>query len=134
MPATFADAGEFLADVRALEAAGAEVVGLDAEGPDERVLLGAMAAVTSRIKLRVAGGDAADVLDRISRGRMVGEQAGERWVAIDIPRDRESWAAALREHEAAGATGVTVPWDPRLIDLLRNPDPDDRSDLQMSVG
>jgi hypothetical protein len=30
---------------------------------------------------------------------------------------------------------VVVRWDPRLIDLLRNPDAeDDRSDLQMSTG
>jgi len=29
---------------------------------------------------------------------------------------------------------VIVAWDPRLIDLLRNPEPDDRSDLLMSTG
>ena len=40
----------------------------------------------------------------------------------------------LRDHETAGATGVIVPWDPRLIDLLRNPEADDRGDLLMSTG
>ncbi|TME43109.1 MAG: hypothetical protein E6I61_00220, partial [Chloroflexi bacterium] len=54
MPAEIGDAGEFLADVRALEAAGAEMVGLDAESDEQRVLMGAIAAVTSRIKLLLA--------------------------------------------------------------------------------
>jgi hypothetical protein len=42
--------------------------------------------------------------------------------------------ATLGAHEDAGATGIIVPWDPRLIDLLRNPDPEDRSDLLISTG
>ena len=51
-----------------------------------------------------------------------------------MPTDREAWKAMLGDQEKQGATGVIVPWDPRLIDLLRNPEPDDRSDLQMSTG
>ena len=43
-------------------------------------------------------------------------------------------AATLDTHESAGATGVIVAWDPRLIDLLRNPEADDRGDLLMSTG
>ena len=36
---------------------------------------------------------------------------------------------------AAGAAGVILPNDPRLIDLLRNPDIiEDRSDLKLSFG
>jgi hypothetical protein len=134
MPAAFPDAGEFLADIRALEAAGAEMVGLDGDGPEQQVLLGAMAAVTDRIRLRVPGPGPGEMLGKLSRGRAIGETPGEAWIAIEMPADRESWSAALREHEGAGATGVIVRWDPRLIDLLRNPEPDDRSDLQMSVG
>ena len=135
MPATFADAGEFLADVRALEAAGVEVIGLEGDGPDRASILGAIAAVTYRVRLRAASHESADILQRLSRGRALAVMPdGEKWVAIAVPPDRESWAAALREHEAAGATGVIVPWDPRLIDLLRNPEPDDRSDLLMSTG
>jgi hypothetical protein len=62
------------------------------------------------------------------------EPDGEAWVEVPMPPDRESWAAMLREKEAAGAHGVIVRWDPRLIDLLRNPEPEDRSDLLMSTG
>jgi hypothetical protein len=135
MPATFEDAGEFLADVRALEAAGAEMVGLDGDGPERWIVLGAIAAVTDRLKLRLAGADPLAILQKLSRGRaMVGEPDGEKWVSIPMPADRDSWSAAVREAEEAGATGVVVSWDPRLIDLLRNPEPDDRSDLLMSTG
>jgi hypothetical protein len=35
----------------------------------------------------------------------------------------------------SGATGIVLPNDPRLIDLLRNPDVvDDRSDLNIATG
>jgi hypothetical protein len=37
--------------------------------------------------------------------------------------------------ESAGATGLIVSWDPRLIDLLRSAgEPDDRSDLLIATG
>ena len=58
----------------------------------------------------------------------------EKWIALPVPLDRDAWNAALADSEAAGATGVIVPWSDRLIDLLRNPEPDDRSDLLMSTG
>lgn len=133
IPAAFDDAAELLADVRALEAAGAEMIELDGGGNE--AVLGAIAAVTHRVRLRVPEGLHADVLQKLSRGRVVtGETEGERWVALSMPPDRESWAAMLRDQEAAGVTGVVVPWDPRLVDLLRNPEPDDRSDLLMSTG
>ena len=70
-----------------------------------------------------------------SGGRATSEhEPGERWVEADVPPHREGWAALLREKEEAGVTGIVVRWDPRLIDLLRNPEPDDRSDLLMSTG
>lgn len=133
MPAPAGDPGEFLADVRALDASGAEMVSIPAGGAATWILLGAVAASTERIKLWVAEPDAAGVLRRISGGRVV-EAPGEGWAPIAMPPDRESWAAALKEQEAAGADGVIVDWDPRLIDLLRNPEADDRSDLLMSTG
>lgn len=58
----------------------------------------------------------------------------EIWASIEMPQDREAWAATTDAYRAAGATGVIVPWNERLIDLLRNPNPDDRSDLLMSTG
>ena len=135
LPATISDTGEFLADVRALEAAGAAMIGLEGEGLDQSILMGAIAAVTERIRLRLSNPEPAAILQQLSRGRVVvGEPDGERWVKIPIPPDRSAWAAALAEHEAAGATGVIVAWDLRLIDLLRNPEPDDRSDLLISTG
>ena len=57
------------------------------------------------------------------------------WPRIKLPDDREHLAPPLREYEAAGATGIIVPADPKLLDLLRNVDgDDDRSDLQLAQG
>jgi alkanesulfonate monooxygenase SsuD/methylene tetrahydromethanopterin reductase-like flavin-dependent oxidoreductase (luciferase family) len=59
----------------------------------------------------------------------------ESWSRIKVPDDREQWQRTLREYEAAGAYGVIVPADPKLLDLLRNVDgDDDRSDLQLAQG
>ena len=135
LPATFADAGEALADARALEAAGAEMISLEGDGPDRTALLGAIALATDRVRLHLSASDPVATLRRLSGGRASTAYAdGERWVDARVPADREAWAALLREHEADGVTGIVVPWDPRLIDLLRNPEPDDRSDLLMSTG
>jgi hypothetical protein len=135
MPAAIGDSAEFVADVRALEAAGAHMVGVDADGDDGWILLGAIAAVTGRVKIWARSAEPPAVVHKLSRGRVVvGQPPGETWVAIPTPSSRDAWAAAIQEHTAAGATGVIVPWDPRLIDLLRNPEPEDRSDLLMSTG
>jgi len=58
----------------------------------------------------------------------------EMWASIAAPRDRESWAQVVSSYDAAGVSGVIVPWSPRLVDLLRNPEPDDRTDLLISTG
>ncbi len=128
------DAGDYLANVRALEAAGAELLAVPGGGDEALVLLGAIAAVTDRIKLGVQTNVPA-ALEAIARGRVViGTPASERWIDMELPPTRSAWVEAVANHEAAGMTGVMVPWDPRLIDLLRNPEPDDRSDLLMSTG
>jgi len=135
MPATIDDAGEFLADVRALEAAGAKLIGLEGNGREQAILLAAIAAVTESVQLHLSDPEAIALLQKLSRGRIVTSMPlGETWVEMSMPSDRDSWTASLRAHEAAGAHGVIVAWDPRLIDLLRNPEPDDRSDLLMSTG
>jgi hypothetical protein len=132
MPADFGDAAELLADVRALEAAGAEMI--EVEGGNDAVL-GAIAAVTHRMRIRVTRASSSGMLQKLSRGRVVeGTPDGETWARVPVPSDRPSWAAMLTEQEAAGTHGVIVDWDPRLIDLLRNPEPEDRSDLLMSTG
>lgn len=194
VPATIGDVGEYLADVTALEAAGADAIWVDDTALEPWVVLGAMAAVTHRIGLgcqltsmdqwpsvRLVQSGAA--LQKLSRGRtvvclpLVGEltnhvdalrAAGARiftaespiagadgillnvesadqmrptpdkemevWAAIAMPPDREAWTRALGAYDAAGATGVIVPWNGRLVDLLRNTEPDDRTDLLVSTG
>jgi alkanesulfonate monooxygenase SsuD/methylene tetrahydromethanopterin reductase-like flavin-dependent oxidoreductase (luciferase family) len=138
MPVALDDLGEFLADVRALDAAGADTIWLADTAHDPFVVLAAIAAVTHNVRLGTTVKDRAaalDTLQQVSRGRLVsGDAPGETWRSVPMPPDRESWSRALREHEEAGVTGIVVPWDPRLLDLLRNPEPDDRSDLLMSTG
>ena len=194
LPATIDDVGEYLADVTALEAAGADAIWLDDTGLDPWVVLGAMAAVTRRVGLGCllssAGrfpaarlGPAVAALQVLSRGRIAvglpsrgrmashvaalrgakarifatgahrtsadgvileaesADQIGaapathiEVWAAIAIPPDRTAWTQALEAYERAGAEGVLVPWNARLVDLLRNTEPDDRSDLLISTG
>ena len=59
----------------------------------------------------------------------------ELWTTIKMPDDRESWRKARLEYAAAGATGIIIPSDARLLDLLRNGDEDDdRSDLGLAQG
>ena len=134
MPPSADDAGDYLANVRALEAAGAELLTFQGDDDEALVLLGAIAAVTDRIKLGVQTTPPA-LLQGIARGRVIiGTPAGERWIDMELPSTRGGWVEAVRNQEADGTTGVIVSWDPRLIDLLRNPEPDDRSDLLMSTG
>jgi hypothetical protein len=230
MPAVIVRTGDYLADVTALEAAGADSVWLHdkalsptgghAEVPlDTWIVLGAMAAITRRIRLGSMIGSAAawppgllasaaEALGQLSSGRVVvGVPAGsefqthadslmagradlprpvvlvacdvhteaeryalladgvilvsaderrvaavgarirelpaagahngdfELWVEVPIPANRADWAETVAAHEAAGATGIIVSWDPRLIDLLRNAgEPDDRTDLLIATG
>lgn len=194
LPATIDDVGEYLADVTALEAAGAAAIWVDDTGPEPWVLLGAMAAVTHRVRLGcmlTSTGRrpsemlqaAVTTLQKLSRGRIVvglssHAQAGadpaalqaagakvfttgsgkepcdgvifnvetadqlsssrdtdiEVWAAIAVPPDRAAWVDTLTAYEAAGATGVILPWNDRVLDLLRNPEPDDRTDLLISTG
>ena len=59
----------------------------------------------------------------------------EVWVRTPMPEDRAAWRRTRDDCAAAGATGLIVPADPRLLDLLRNGDEeDDRSDLALAQG
>jgi len=59
----------------------------------------------------------------------------EIWARIPRPEGREDWRRLIHAGTEAGATGVLVPADPRLLDLLRNGDEeDDRSDLALAQG
>jgi len=134
------DAGELLADAKAVEAAGADSLWIDAADGDPYVTLAALAAVTWRVRL-VARGAVADVAARetcarLARGRLaVAEELEERWTESPFPASRAVWDALRTESLAAGLTGVVLPNDPRLIDLLRNPDIiEARDDLKLSFG
>jgi len=133
------DAGELFADARAVESAGADSLWFDAMDGDPYVALAALAAVTWRARLVAKGAPRTAgraTCDRLAGGRLViAEESGERWIETSFPTSRQAWREARAAAVAQGALGVVVPNDPRLIDLLRNPDQeDDRSDLNIAVG
>jgi len=154
--------GEFVADVTALEAAGADSIWVDAEAhpPVEWFIqLGAVVAVTHRVRLGLIAPppaseeltSALDAIHRLSGGRGLGAHrsgsilhvaAGrwpggdaESWAEGEAGKDRAAWRQVLEHHSRSGRVGLVVAWDPRIVDLLRNSDAeDDRSDLLISTG
>src|SRR5437867_53193 len=73
-------------------------------------------------------------LQRLSRNR-IAESSAERWQRVEVPADRDAWAAALERAERDGAHGVLVRSDPRLLVIVRHPDDAiDRSDLILAQG
>lgn len=134
------DVGELFADAKAVEAAGADSLWIDAADGDPYVVLAALAAVTWRVRL-VARGASSDVAARetcarLARGRLVvAEELAERWTESAFPGSRVLWDELRQASTAAGVAGVVLPNDPRLIDLLRNPDIiEARDDLKLSFG
>ena len=76
----------------------------------------------------------AKVVRRLEDGAYAEGGAG-RWVPVAVPAGRAAWRVTLREAAERGDHGVLVPADPRLLDLLRNPDdPEGRLDLQLAQG
>jgi Luciferase-like monooxygenase len=135
-PTRFADPGEFLADARAMEAAGVDSVWMeDGDGLDPMLALAAIAAVTSQLRLGLSGagsGRGLDTLQHLSRQRVITDH--KRWRRVEVPADREAWAKTL-EQAHPDFDGVLVPMDPRLLDMLRHPDEAiDRSDLLLAQG
>ena len=157
-PSRFEGPGEFLADARAMEAAGADSIWLeDGEGYDPMLALAAIAAVTGQLRLGLIRSSTPrpnveldrrmETLQHLSRQRVIslvsslaGEGQGgglsgtERWRRVEVPADREVWARTLKQSEP-DFDGVLVPLDPRLLDILRHPDDAiERSDLQLAQG
>jgi hypothetical protein len=132
LPAAFTSAGEFLADARALEAAGAGLFLLGEGDLEPEPLLAALAATTERVLLHADA--AGETVRKLARGRLVAGLEG--WHAVPFPEDRTAWRATLAALEETGAEGVILDMDPRLLDLLRNPEiEDDRApDLQLAQG
>jgi hypothetical protein len=133
LPASFTSAGEFIADAQALEAAGADVLLLGEGDLDRRLLLAALAGVTTRVSLH-SPGPSDRTLEALARGRL--QASLEGWSEVPFPADKAAWRATLAEHDGKGSVGVIIAMDARLLDLLRNPDQeDDRSaDLQLAQG
>lgn len=144
-PSRFEDPGEFLADARAMEAAGVDSVWLEDDGDslDPWLLLSAIAAVTSELRLGLitSGGGAGrglETLQHLSRQRVLiadSPLAMAGWKRVEVPADRDAWAATLERARQDETDGVIVPLDPRLLDILRHPeDAIDRSDLILAQG
>jgi alkanesulfonate monooxygenase SsuD/methylene tetrahydromethanopterin reductase-like flavin-dependent oxidoreductase (luciferase family) len=154
LPSRFEDPGEFLADARAMEAAGADSIWLEeGDGYDPMLALAALAAVTGKLRLGLIRGSnprpnveldrRMETLQHLSRQRVItllavgrgeGLSGAERWRRVVVPADRDGWAKTLEQAEA-DFDGVIVPLDPRLLDILRNPeDAIDRSDLLLAQG
>jgi hypothetical protein len=147
------DVGELFADARALEAAGADSLWVLArDDQDPWILAAALAATTWRARLVVVGAvdrpETRTTLDRLSRGRLVIaersadvvavpdlEGVTERWAICELPAGRPEWKTLRAEREAQGFAGLVLPNDPRLLDLVRNPDvEDDRQDMKLAFG
>jgi hypothetical protein len=63
------------------------------------------------------------------------EEDAQRWVSVPVVQGRAAWRAACAAAANHGAQGLVVPADPRLLDMLRNPEePGDRRDLQLAQG
>jgi hypothetical protein len=167
LPSDAVASGEFLADVRAYEAAGADAVWVTAASLEPLTLVAAAAAVTASVRL-IASAPApgrwpGDLLaavtatlrhlgpDRVALGvdgpvrdLDAAADAGEPepadgprpelWVRVPAPSGRAAWRAAIAAAVEAGATGVVVPHAANLLDILRNPEEDDRQDLAIATG
>jgi alkanesulfonate monooxygenase SsuD/methylene tetrahydromethanopterin reductase-like flavin-dependent oxidoreductase (luciferase family) len=146
-----ADPGGWLAEATAYEAAGVDSLWVRGGGDDDPwVLLGALAAVTWRVRLAApaaAAAPGAETVARLSGGRLLTvlvdagaaveaaatADAVERWLRAAPAPGRRAWAEALAA--ARDADGLLVPATPGLLDLLRNPeDEDDRGDLRLTYG
>src|SRR5689334_2910031 len=134
--------GEWLADAAAFDAAGADALWVDpGEHVDVLVLAGALAVITFRARLVVAVPDiepderALYTIERLSHGRFTRLGEAEPWEPAPAPASRADWALTCADAAERGVPGLIVPADPRLLDILRNPDdPGERHDLQLAQG
>jgi hypothetical protein len=116
------------------------------DGPPARAVALDTIARLSRGRLRVAEENAGVHREGVARFSPVPDEpgafdevdevnSGRRWVATSFPVSRAAWRSTLLEAAERGVHGLLVPADPRLLDLLRNPDDDvDRRDLQIAQG
>lgn len=141
LPAAPGRIGDYLPDVTALEAAGADTIWLEATTPaaEPWILLGAIAAVTHRVRLGATVGsavgwvDAVDTLGRLSGGRMtVGVRPGrDPKVLVEQLKSRRSAptprpillicrTSAEAKRSALLADGVILPGTGEEVRALRS--------------
>jgi hypothetical protein len=151
---------EWLIDAQAFEAAGAEALWNQTAEPDDPMVLGAALAVLTHRAILIADGPespALRTLARLCRGRLrvLVEGSDERpdgirreadtlselgdpartWLTVPAPENRAAWRATMADAVERGHSRLMVPANPRLLDLLRNPDdPGERLDLHLAQG
>ncbi|HYW27927.1 MAG TPA: LLM class flavin-dependent oxidoreductase [Terriglobales bacterium] len=76
--------------------------------------------------------DAAEAVARVRSAQPAPDF--ELWVRVPAPAGRAAWRESLATCANLEATGVVVPHAPNLLDILRNPEEDDRSDLAIATG
>ncbi|MGH3681129.1 MAG: hypothetical protein ACRDT2_12915, partial [Natronosporangium sp.] len=85
-----------------------------------------------------AGAPGVEVFQRIPGGfeRLpAGAGEAERWESVPAIAGRASLRTARVDAAERGVRGLVVPADPRLLDILRNPDdPGVRRDLYLAQG
>lgn len=133
--------GEWLADAAAFDAAGADALWIPSPPEsDVLALTAALAVLTHRARLMVAlpedaSDRALDTIRRLSNGRLAFNGEDDQWLAVPVPDGRAAWLATRQDAAERGFAGLVVAADPRVLDLLRNPDdPDERRDLQLAQG
>jgi hypothetical protein len=138
------DLRAWLNEGAAFEAAGADALSVDCGTEFDPVpLTAALAAITYRSALLVRIAEpvpdrARETLERLGRSRVTlvaGDVDTGEWLAVPTPENRAAWRATMIDASERGFPGVLVPADPRMLDLLRNPDETvDRRDLQLAQG
>jgi probable F420-dependent oxidoreductase len=109
------------------------------------VLVGGFADIGLRRAARLGdgfiagGGEPEKVRAQFERVRELRAELGrtgdfELWTQVRPPQNRAAWGELLAAYGDLGATGIIVNHAPNLLDILRNPQEDDRQDLHMSVG
>ncbi len=108
-----------------------------------RLTRGRFALCGERAQLaEVTGADSGpsglEVFYRLDGSVFVRTRAGgelERWARTASPDGRAAWRATIADAAGRGVGGLLVPAEPRLLDILRNPDDSgDRRDLQLAQG
>jgi hypothetical protein len=153
------DVSAWLSEGAAFDAAGADALWVDLRAApefDPYVLVAALSAVTFRaeVVLELGADPAGDrprvvpTLAAVSRGRLLlpaDDSASADaephatpafgWESVPMPEGRAAWRETVADARQRGVPGLILPADPRLLDLLRNPDEEiDRRDLQLAQG